>query len=175
VARTITEDLVNADALYLGTERGLFATADRGREWHRVKANLPTVPICEITLHPRENDMLVATHGRGIWILDDLTPFQEYTKALSTSTHLFPVPVGVQRNPAGDRMRDFEGNRQFFGENPSPARSSRTVWQRMRRTWRSRCGTGGAWSASSGDDDEGQERRGDASGRVGSGARPCPK
>jgi len=90
---------------------------DRGREWHRVKANLPTVPIYEITLHPRENDMLLATHGRSIWILDDLAPFQEYTKTPSTSAHLFPVPAGVQRNPAGDRMRDFEGDRQFFGEN----------------------------------------------------------
>jgi hypothetical protein len=103
--------------LYLGTERGLFATVDRGREWHRVKANLPTVPIYEITLHPRDNDMLLATHGRSLWILDDLAPFQEYSKALSTSTHLFPVPPGVQRNPAGDRMRDFEGDRRFFGEN----------------------------------------------------------
>jgi len=117
VARTVTEDLVNQEVLYLGTERGLFATVDRGREWHRVKANLPTVPIYEITLHPRDNDMLLATHGRSLWILDDLAPFQEYTKALSTSTHLFPVPPGVQRNPAGDRMRDFEGDRRFFGEN----------------------------------------------------------
>jgi photosystem II stability/assembly factor-like uncharacterized protein len=120
VARTITEDLVNPDALYLGTERGLFATTDRGRTWHRVKANLPTVPIYEITLHPRDNDMLIATHGRSLWILDDLAPFQKYGEAVASSAHLFAVPVGVQRNAAGDRMRDFEGDRRFFGENPEP-------------------------------------------------------
>jgi photosystem II stability/assembly factor-like uncharacterized protein len=117
VARTLTEDLRNPDVLYLGTERGLYASFDRGREWHRVRANLPTVPIYEITLHPRDNDMLLATHGRSIWILDDLAPFQDYAKASSSTAHLFPVPPGVQRNPAGDRMRDFEGDRHFFGEN----------------------------------------------------------
>ena len=118
VARTITEDLVNADVLYLGTERGIFVSLDRGRAWHRVKANLPTVPIYEITLHPRENDMLLATHGRSIWILDDLSPFQEHAMAPTAAAHLFPIPSAVQRNPAGDRMRDFEGNRRFLGENP---------------------------------------------------------
>ncbi len=118
VARTITEDLVNPDVLYLGTERGLFATVDRGREWHRVNANLPTVPIYEITLHPRDNDMLLATHGRSLWILDDLAPFQKYAEALSATSHLFAAPAAVQRNAAGDRMRDFGGDRQFLGRNP---------------------------------------------------------
>jgi hypothetical protein len=93
---------------------------DRGREWHRVKANLPTVPIYEITLHPRDNDMLLATHGRSLWILDDLTPFQNYSQAVSSPAHLFAVPAAVQRNPASDRMRDFEGNRRFLGESPEP-------------------------------------------------------
>ena len=65
VVRTITEDLKNADVLYLGTETGLWVTLDRGKQWTRVKANLPTVPIYEITLHPRDNDMILATHGRG--------------------------------------------------------------------------------------------------------------
>jgi hypothetical protein len=78
------------------------------------------VPIYEITLHPRDNDMLLATHGRSLWILDDLTPLQKYGDALASSAHLFPVPAGVQRNAAGDRMRDFEGDRRFFGENPEP-------------------------------------------------------
>jgi hypothetical protein len=82
-----------------------------------VKANLPTVPIYEITLHPRDNDMLLATHGRSLWILDDLAPFQTYSQAVSSPAHLFAVPAAVQRNAASDRMRDFEGDRRFFGEN----------------------------------------------------------
>ncbi len=72
VVRTITEDLKNQDVLYLGTETGLWVTLDRGKQWIRVRGNLPTVPIYEIALHPRENDMIIGTHGRAVWILDDL-------------------------------------------------------------------------------------------------------
>ena len=72
VARTLTEDLVNADVLYLGTETGLWFTADRGAHWVKVTASLPTVPVYEITLQPRDNAMILATHGRSVWILDDL-------------------------------------------------------------------------------------------------------
>ena len=81
VARTITEDLKNPDVLYLGTETGLFVSIDRAKSWMRLKANLPTVRIDEITLHPRDNAMLLATHGRGIWMLDNMAPIQEYAAA----------------------------------------------------------------------------------------------
>jgi hypothetical protein len=118
VARTITEDLKNPDVLYLGTETGLYVTTDRGRHWARVKANLPTVPIYEITLHPRDNDMILATHGRSIWILDDLTPFQRYAEAQLADAYLFEPPAATQREPAGDRARDWEGDLRFLGENP---------------------------------------------------------
>jgi photosystem II stability/assembly factor-like uncharacterized protein len=118
VARTITEDLKNPEVLYLGTETGLFVTFDRGRQWMRVKANLPTVPIYEITLHPRDNAMILATHGRSIWILDDLTPFQNFAKARATDAFMFDVRAATQMNPAGDRSRDFEGDMQFLGKNP---------------------------------------------------------
>ena len=120
VARTVTEDLVNADVLYLGTETGLFFTQDRGRRWMRVKGNLPTVPIYEITLHPRENDMILATHGRGVWILDDLTPLQRYGEAVAADAFLFDPPPAVQYRPAGDRNRGFQGDLRFLGENPRP-------------------------------------------------------
>ncbi|MGH9845643.1 MAG: VPS10 domain-containing protein [Blastocatellia bacterium] len=118
VARTITEDLKNPDVLYLGTERGLYASFDRGKQWIRVKANLPTVPIYEITLHPRDNAMILATHGRGIWILDDLTPLQNFARARSADAFLFDVRTATQMNLAGDRSRNFEGDMQFLGANP---------------------------------------------------------
>jgi photosystem II stability/assembly factor-like uncharacterized protein len=118
VARTITEDLKNPDVLYLGTERGLYASFDRGKQWQRIKGNLPTVPIYEITLHPRENAMLLATHGRGIWVLDDMTPLQQFAQARATEAFLFAVRTATTMNPAGDRTRDFEGDMQFLGENP---------------------------------------------------------
>ena len=83
----------------------------------RVKANLPTVPIYEITLHPRDNAMILATHGRSIWILDDMTPLQQFAKARSTDGHLFEIRTATQMNPAGDRSRNFEGDMQFLGTN----------------------------------------------------------
>jgi len=118
VVRTLTEDLKNPDVLYLGTEAGLWVSLDRGKAWHRVKANLPTVPVYEITLHPRENDMILATHGRSIWILDDLAPFQQAAKAMAAETFLFPAEAATQWSLAEDRMREFEGDRIFLGKNP---------------------------------------------------------
>lgn len=120
VARTITEDLKNPNVLYLGTETGLFVSTDRGVRWMRVKANLPTVPVYEITLHPRDNAMLLATHGRSIWILDDLTPFQQWAKAVSADAFLFDSAPAVQRSPSNDRMKSFEGDMLFLGKNPEP-------------------------------------------------------
>src|SRR5262249_4171817 len=77
--KTLTEDPKNADVLYVGAETGLFVSLDRGRSWQRVKANLPTVRIDEITFHPRDNAIVLATHGRALWILDHAEPIQEYT------------------------------------------------------------------------------------------------
>ncbi len=119
VARTITEDLKNPDVLYLGTERGLYASFDRGKAWTRLKANLPTVPIYEITLHPRDNAMILATHGRGIWILDDLTPLQQFAQARQADAFVFAVSNATIMKPAGDRPRYDQGDMAFLGENPT--------------------------------------------------------
>jgi photosystem II stability/assembly factor-like uncharacterized protein len=124
IARTLTEDQKNPDVLYLGTETGLFVTLDRGRSWQRIKANLPTVRIDEVTLHPRDNAMILATHGRAIWILDNLAPVQEYAAAQSASADakLFsPAPAAMYRRPARDRNYEFWGDQTFYGENPPQA------------------------------------------------------
>jgi photosystem II stability/assembly factor-like uncharacterized protein len=118
VVRTITEDVKNPDVLYLGTESGLWVSADRGKAWVKVGGNFPTVPVYEITLHPRDNDMIVATHGRAIWILDDLAPFQQYAAARTAGNFLFEVEPAVQRSIADDRERGFEGNMIWLGQNP---------------------------------------------------------
>lgn len=118
VVRTITEDLKNPDVLYLGTESGLWVSADRGKSWIKVGGSFPTVPVYEITLHPRDNDMIVATHGRAIWILDDLAPFQQYAAARAAGNYMFDVEPAVQRGIADDRERGFEGNMIWLGKNP---------------------------------------------------------
>ena len=124
VARTLTEDQKNPDVLYLGTETGLFVTIDRGRSWQRIKANLPTVRIDEITLHPRDNAMILGTHGRAIWVLDNMAPIQEYAaaQAATVDAKLFaPAPAAMYRRPARDRNYEFWGDQTFYGENPPQA------------------------------------------------------
>jgi photosystem II stability/assembly factor-like uncharacterized protein len=113
----LTEDPKNADVLYLGTEFGLFVSFDRGQRWLRFRNNLPTVPIDEITIHPRENDMLLATHGRSIWILDDIAPIQQAAEALKTQAYLFDISPAVQFSPSNEHA-NYPGDRRFWGQNP---------------------------------------------------------
>jgi len=122
--KTLTEDQKNPDVLYVGAETGLFVSTDRAKSWVRVKANLPTVRIDEITLHPRDNAMILATHGRALWILDHIEPFQEYAAAhaATTDARLFtPPPYAMFRRPARDRNYEFWGDQTFYGENPPTA------------------------------------------------------
>jgi len=124
VVKTLTEDQRNADVLYIGAETGLFVSIDRGRSWARVKANLPMVRIDEITIQPRDNAMVLATHGRALWILDHLEPIQEYAAAqgVGGDAKLFsPPPYAMYRRPARDRNYEFWGDQIFYGENPPQA------------------------------------------------------
>jgi photosystem II stability/assembly factor-like uncharacterized protein len=124
VVRTLIEDLKNPDVLYIGTETGLFVTIDRGRNWQRIRANLPTVRIDEIALHPRDNAMILGTHGRVIWVLDNMSPIQEYAaaQAAAADAKLFaPAPASMFRRPTRDRNYEFWGDQAFYGENPPQA------------------------------------------------------
>ena len=113
----LTEDPANPNVLYTGTEFGLFVTRDRGGRWERMKSGLPTVPIHEVVFHPRDNDMIVATHGRSIWILDDATPIQQLAEAQKSAAHLFDLRPAMQFNPANDR--GFLADKGFWGKNPT--------------------------------------------------------
>lgn len=121
VVRTITEDQRNPDVIYIGTETGLWVSLDRGKAWQRVRANLPTVPVYEITQHSRDNAMILATHGRAIWILDDMTPFQGWTKGAAAPGAVFGSPTATLRLPTSDQERGFQGDMLFLGENPPMA------------------------------------------------------
>jgi photosystem II stability/assembly factor-like uncharacterized protein len=120
VVKTLTEDQKNADVLYLGTEAGLLLSIDRGKNWQRLKANFPSVRVDEITLHPRDNSMLIATHGRALWVLDHLEPIQEYASAQTSTSDaaLFSIPRGVEFRRTDDRNMEFWGDGFFLGENP---------------------------------------------------------
>jgi photosystem II stability/assembly factor-like uncharacterized protein len=118
--RTLTEDPKNRDVLYIGTETGIFLSLDRGASWQKLKANFPDVRVDEITIHPRDNAMLIATHGRAIWVLDHLEPIQEYSsaKAVSADAKLFSVPTALEWKTKDDRNDEFWGHSYFIGENP---------------------------------------------------------
>ena len=128
VVRTLVEDPRNQDVLYLGTETGLFVSIDRGAGWLRVKANLPTVRIDEMAIHTRDNALILATHGRSIWILDHLEPIQEFARAQAGPDQVLftPPPAAMYRRPARDRNYEFWGDQTFFGENPPQA--ARISW-----------------------------------------------
>ena len=79
-AHVIKEDLVNPQLLFLGTEFGLWITVDGGQHWSRYKGgNMPAVAVRDLAIHPRDDDLVIATHGRGIWIVDNITPLRKLT------------------------------------------------------------------------------------------------
>ena len=118
VVRTLTEDTRNPDVLYVGTETGIFLTLDRGKSWKRLKANFPTVRVDELAIHPRDNALLVATHGRALWILDHLEPIQEFSAAQKADATLFTPGSSLQWKAKDDRNDEFWGHQFFTGENP---------------------------------------------------------
>jgi photosystem II stability/assembly factor-like uncharacterized protein len=89
----LREDPKNPNLLYAGTEMGLYFSWDGGQNWTTAKMkNLPNVAVHDILVHPRENDLILGTHGRSVLILDDATPLQQITPAIQAKdTHLFPV------------------------------------------------------------------------------------
>lgn len=82
-AHKIREDLVNKDLLFLGTEMGLFGTVDGGADWFRMKNNIPDYALVrDIQIHAKTNDLILGTHGRGIMIVDDISPIRKLTKEI---------------------------------------------------------------------------------------------
>ncbi|MBX9928592.1 MAG: hypothetical protein K2X99_06720 [Gemmatimonadaceae bacterium] len=113
----VREDPVNASLLYVGTDRGVYASVDRGTHWSALGSNFPTVPVRDLKVHPRERELIAGTHGRAIWIAD-VSPLQELTATVTAaSAHLFS-PRTAYQFAAISRMSE-EGHQHFFGENPT--------------------------------------------------------
>jgi len=113
----IKEDLENPDLLFLGTEFSCFVTLTGGARWHRLMNGLPTVAVHDLLIHPRDRDLIAGTHGRGIWILDDITALEQYSAEIAeTGAALFeirPVTDWLTVSRGGSR-----GSFYFSGENP---------------------------------------------------------
>ena len=117
----IREDPKNRNLLYLGTEYALYISVNGGKEWKRFMTGLPTVRIDDLLVHPRDNDLIVGTHGRSIWIVDDITPLQQLTDAvMNADVTLFTPRPGVAWRTDTQLSINTGGNKFFRGENPQP-------------------------------------------------------
>jgi photosystem II stability/assembly factor-like uncharacterized protein len=118
--KVVREDPSNPQVLYAGTELGLFASFDRGARWTAV-GGLPTVAVDDILVHPREKDLVVATHGRSLYILDDAAPLAQLgPEVVAREAHLFAprTAVGAHLLPG---FADWAGTTGIYrGANPSP-------------------------------------------------------
>lgn len=118
VARTLREDPKNPNLLYLGTEIGLFISINGGQNWVELKNNMPTLPFNDLVIHPRDNDLVLGTHGRGVWILDNLNALQSLSpETLNQQAALFAIPTAEMINYT--REGAHVGDMFFRGENPS--------------------------------------------------------
>ncbi|HEX5735261.1 MAG TPA: hypothetical protein VF131_20700 [Blastocatellia bacterium] len=114
----VREDPKNPNLLYAGTELGLFASYSGGSKWVKIgMKNLPTVAVHDIIVHPRDNDLILATHGRSIWVFDDATPIQQMSSEVQASdAHLFDIRPAIRFTTRFTRYGI--GDKPFTGPNP---------------------------------------------------------
>jgi photosystem II stability/assembly factor-like uncharacterized protein len=122
--QVIREDPVAPSLLFVGTEFGVFHTELGGGSWTQLKYNIPTVAVHDIVIHPREHDLVIGTHGRGIYILDDITPLEKLGEANGAGTYLFAVKPATEYNPnssvpGGARGAGATGDREYSAPNPA--------------------------------------------------------
>jgi photosystem II stability/assembly factor-like uncharacterized protein len=130
-AHVIKEDLVNKDLLFLGTEFGLWISLDGGKQWAQYKGgDLPNVAVRDLAIHPRDNDLVIATHGRGIWIVDDITPLRALTPEALGKEAVFLTTNPIVQRVAGQGGW-VDGDAVFTGPNP-PGGATITYYQRRR-------------------------------------------
>src|SRR4030095_9302811 len=116
--QVIREDPKNKDLLYVGTEFGLFVSTNGGREWKKFMSDFPTVRVDDILVHPRDGDLIVATHGRSVLIADDITPLQQLTaEVLTEGATLFDVRPAVAYLTDVTLSQQVGGQKVFVGEN----------------------------------------------------------
>jgi hypothetical protein len=118
---TLKQDHVNPNLLFCGTEFGCFFTIDGGKKWIALKSGLPTIMVRDLEIQRRENDLVLATFGRGFYILDDYSPLRGIKPELLESNTMFPIKKGLMFqtvNPMGVSGRGFQGANFYTAPNP---------------------------------------------------------
>lgn len=117
IVSVIREHHRNSNLLFVGTEYGMYVSYDRGGNWTKFHMNLPTVPVDDILIHPRENDLILATHGRSIWIMDDITALEQMNDTvLGSDIHLFDPRRSVMWRMWNNKP--LTSDKMFYGDNP---------------------------------------------------------
>ena len=114
--KVVRQDPHNPNLLFAGMEHGIFASWDMGKNWEKINVDLPNVSVRDLRIHKRDRDLIVGTHGRGVYILDDIRPIEELTEAENKSIHLFPIREGVLWNMYW-RIENL-GDRHYAAKNP---------------------------------------------------------
>ncbi len=116
------EDPVNANLLFAGTEFGAFFTIDGGHHWVRLKGGLPTIAVRDMVIQARESDLVIATFGRGFYVLDNINPLRQIKpETTEQAAAMFPVKdalLYVERHPLGGPNKGFQGDAFFTAANP---------------------------------------------------------
>src|SRR5688572_8201377 len=127
--RVVREDPHNRDLLYVGTARGVWVSLNRGQSWQKFMTGLPTTPVYDLQIHPRDRELIAATHGRGFWIVD-VSPLQQMTPAVAAkNVHLF-TPRRAFAYPNSPEMGAWaNGAGQGYFEAPSPQHGAEIVYR----------------------------------------------
>jgi photosystem II stability/assembly factor-like uncharacterized protein len=130
-AHVVRQDPVKSELLYLGTEFGLFLSIDSGQTWAKYTgSNFPNVAVRDLVIHPRTHDLVVGTHGRGIWIIDDISPLRALSAELLAQEAAF-LPIKPQKQDIMGFGGWSNGDAQYVGPNP-PDGAVITYYQRTR-------------------------------------------
>ncbi len=117
-AHVIRRDLHNPNLYYAGLENGLYVSWDRGHHWYLFGLGLPDASVYDIALDAPDNDLVVATHGRSLWILDDLTPLQNFNPQIARTPLTLFHPEAALRYWPWSYVEDL-GDGTFYGQNPT--------------------------------------------------------
>ncbi len=117
----ISQDHENKDLLFVGTEFGVFFTINGGKKWVKIGGGLPTIAVRDLEIQKRENDLVLATFGRGFYVLDNYAPLRSITDTVGKSAHIFPIKDALvfnETNPLGTRGKASQGESFFTAPNP---------------------------------------------------------
>jgi photosystem II stability/assembly factor-like uncharacterized protein len=120
-AYCVAEDFVDPNLLFVGTEYGVHFSNDGGNTWRQLKGGLPTIAVRDMAIQKRENDLVLATFGRGFYVLDDYSPLRNLKQTEGKEGYLFPVKdswVFIENSPLGIRGKGFLGESLYQAENP---------------------------------------------------------